>query len=59
MSHSSDIWNKIIAAADSRILMLDGAMGTMLQKQSLEEQDFRGERFADWSSPLQGNNDLP
>jgi len=58
MDHSSDIWDKITAAADSRILMLDGAMGTMLQKQSLEENDFRGERFADWPSPLQGNNDL-
>ena len=41
-----------------RILILDGAMGTMLQKQSLEEDDFRGERFADWPSPLKGNNDL-
>jgi len=38
--------------------MLDGAMGTMLQKQNLQEDDFRGERFKDWPSPLQGNNDL-
>lgn len=38
--------------------MLDGAMGTMLQKKQLEEADFRGSRFADWPSPLKGNNDL-
>ena len=41
-----------------RILVLDGAMGTMLQQYSFEESDFRGERFKDWSHPLQGNNDL-
>ena len=41
-----------------RILILDGAMGTMLQKQKLEEEDFRGQRFKDWKSPLKGNNDL-
>lgn len=42
----------------SRILVLDGAMGTMIQCHSLEEEDFRGERFKDHSSPLKGNNDL-
>ena len=52
------IWSKIEAAAEERILMLDGAMGTMLQRQQLEEADFRGTRFADWPSPLKGNNDL-
>ncbi len=52
------IWSKIEAASQSRILMLDGAMGTMLQRQQLEEDDFRGERFKDWPSPLKGNNDL-
>ncbi len=41
-----------------RILILDGAMGTMIQKHGLEEADYRGERFADWSSELKGNNDL-
>ena len=41
-----------------RILILDGAMGTMIQQYRLEEADFRGERFADWPSDLQGNNDL-
>ena len=38
--------------------MLDGPMGTMLQRQGLQEDDFRGERFANWPTPLKGNNDL-
>ncbi|HEY2773833.1 MAG TPA: methionine synthase [Candidatus Binatia bacterium] len=42
----------------SRILVLDGAMGTMIQSYGLEEKDFRGERFASWPKDLQGNNDL-
>ncbi|MCK5638837.1 MAG: homocysteine S-methyltransferase family protein, partial [Flavobacteriaceae bacterium] len=41
-----------------RILVLDGAMGTMLQQYSFTEEDFRGERFKDYKSPLKGNNDL-
>ncbi|MDH3871449.1 MAG: homocysteine S-methyltransferase family protein, partial [Gammaproteobacteria bacterium] len=41
-----------------RILFLDGAMGTMIQRHQLEEADYRGERFADWESDLKGNNDL-
>ncbi len=41
-----------------RILILDGAMGTMIQRYKLEEKDYRGERFADWPSDLKGNNDL-
>jgi 5-methyltetrahydrofolate--homocysteine methyltransferase len=41
-----------------RILILDGAMGTMIQGYKLEEQDYRGERFADYPSDLKGNNDL-
>ncbi len=41
-----------------RILILDGAMGTMIQRYKLEEADYRGERFADWPSDLKGNNDL-
>ncbi|MEH6649774.1 MAG: methionine synthase [Motiliproteus sp.] len=41
-----------------RILLLDGAMGTMIQRHSLEEADYRGERFADWPSDVKGNNDL-
>ncbi|MET0089032.1 MAG: methionine synthase [Candidatus Thiodiazotropha sp.] len=41
-----------------RILILDGAMGTMIQRHKLEEADYRGERYADWTSDLKGNNDL-
>ncbi len=41
-----------------RILILDGGMGTMIQSYRLEEDDYRGERFADWPSDLKGNNDL-
>jgi 5-methyltetrahydrofolate--homocysteine methyltransferase len=41
-----------------RIMMLDGAMGTMIQQHKLQEQDYRGERFADWAHDLKGNNDL-
>jgi 5-methyltetrahydrofolate--homocysteine methyltransferase len=43
---------------DQRILMIDGATGTMIQRHTLTEDDFRGERFADHPSPLKGNNDL-
>jgi 5-methyltetrahydrofolate--homocysteine methyltransferase len=46
------------AAVSERILVLDGAMGTMIQSYELEEADFRGERFADHPVPLAGNNDL-
>lgn len=41
-----------------RILIIDGAMGTMIQRHKLEEKDYRGERFKDWGSDLKGNNDL-
>lgn len=41
-----------------RILVLDGAMGTMIQRHKFTEEDFRGDRFKDWPSPVQGNNDL-
>ncbi|KZS39099.1 5-methyltetrahydrofolate--homocysteine methyltransferase [Aquimarina aggregata] len=43
---------------EERILVLDGAMGTMLQRHKFTEEDFRGERFKDWHVPVQGNNDL-
>ena len=46
------------AALQQRILLLDGATGTMIQRLKLEEADYRGERFADWPSDLKGNNDL-
>ncbi|MCG6868049.1 MAG: homocysteine S-methyltransferase family protein, partial [Gammaproteobacteria bacterium] len=48
----------LTAALAERILVLDGAMGTMIQRYRLEEADFRGERFADWPCDLKGNNDL-
>ena len=44
--------------AATRILVLDGAMGTMIQRLKLTEADFRGERFKDWPRDLKGNNDL-
>ena len=43
---------------DERIVVLDGAMGTMIQSYKLSEDDYRGERFAEWSHDLKGNNDL-
>ena len=48
----------IHTAIQSRILILDGAMGTMLQRYHFSEEDFRGERFKDFPHPLKGNNDL-
>ncbi|NVJ64092.1 MAG: methionine synthase [Flavobacteriaceae bacterium] len=48
----------IVAQLEKRILVLDGAMGTMIQEYKFTEEDYRGKRFADWPSPLQGNNDL-
>lgn len=44
--------------AKERILIIDGAMGTMIQRYKPEEEDYRGTRFADWAHPLKGNNDL-
>ena len=43
---------------DTRIVLLDGAMGTMIQSHELSEQQYRGEIFSDWSFDLKGNNDL-
>jgi 5-methyltetrahydrofolate--homocysteine methyltransferase len=43
---------------EQRILILDGAMGTMIQRHNLNEADYRGERFTAWPSDLKGNNDL-
>lgn len=50
--------SSIINDLKSRILVLDGAMGTIIQTYNLEEDDFRGEKFKDHKSPLKGNNDL-
>jgi 5-methyltetrahydrofolate--homocysteine methyltransferase len=46
------------AALKQRILVLDGAMGTMIQRHVLSEAQYRGERFRDWPKDLRGNNDL-
>src|SRR5688572_23259205 len=43
---------------EKRVLVIDGAMGTMIQQYKLEEKDYRGKRFADWHKDLKGNNDL-
>jgi 5-methyltetrahydrofolate--homocysteine methyltransferase len=45
-------------ALQERILVIDGAMGTMIQRHKLTEEDYRGTRFANWHSDVKGNNDL-
>ena len=50
--------DKLYKALSERILVLDGAMGTMLQRYKFTEEDYRGERFKNWEYPLKGNNDL-
>jgi 5-methyltetrahydrofolate--homocysteine methyltransferase len=47
-----------LALFKQRVVILDGAMGTMIQQHRLSEAEFRGDRFADWPSDLRGNNDL-
>src|SRR3954465_9996969 len=49
---------KLAALLSERILLLDGAMGTMIQRARLAEEDYRGARFRDWPRELRGNNDL-
>ena len=49
---------QLYKALNERILVLDGAMGTMLQRYNFTEEDYRGERFKDWEHSLKGNNDL-
>ena len=48
----------IMELLNDRILILDGAMGTMIQQRKLDEAAFRGERFKDWKKDLKGHNDL-
>ena len=43
---------------DKRVLIIDGAMGTMVQRYKLQEEDYRGDRFKDWHCDVKGNNDL-
>ena len=49
---------RMMVALSERILLLDGAMGTMIQGYGLTEEDYRGDRFREWPSDLKGNNDL-
>ncbi len=53
-----DATERLTALLTERILVMDGAMGTMIQREGLGEDDYRGERFAEWDSDLKGNNDL-
>ena len=50
--------SRLDSLLQERILILDGAMGTMIQRYKLAEKDYRGERFASWAHELKGNNDL-
>ncbi|MBD1388617.1 methionine synthase [Neiella sp. HB171785] len=58
MSHNNNRQTSLEQAFEHRILILDGGMGTMIQAYKLEEQDYRGERYADWHCDVKGNNDL-
>ncbi len=58
MGEKKNIMQKLKNILQERILVLDGAMGTMLQQYNFTEEDFRGERFKDFSTSLKGNNDL-
>ena len=55
---NSETASKLLHALQKRILMLDGAMGTMIQRHGLDEKDYHGERFAGWEVNLKGMNDL-
>ena len=56
--NSTKVSARLEALAEKRIVFLDGAMGTMIQRQNLEEEDFRGNLFSDHPMDLKGNNDL-
>ena len=53
-----DATEQLTALLAERVLVIDGAMGTMIQRYELQESDYRGERFADWPSDLKGDSDL-
>ncbi|RLA02031.1 MAG: methionine synthase, partial [Gammaproteobacteria bacterium] len=55
MSGNNSVFEQSLS---NRILFIDGAMGTMVQAYKLEEEDYRGDRFADWPTDVKGNNDL-
>ena len=54
----SNMHTKLRNEMEKRILVLDGAMGTMIQQYKLTEEDYRGDRFKDHPHPLKGDNDL-
>lgn len=54
----TDVFDRLETAASARILIMDGAMGTMIQREELTEADFRGSQYADWPSDLKGNNEI-
>jgi len=58
MKSVDNIRQLLTEAMEDRILIMDGAMGTMIQKHKLEEEDFRNQRFQDHVKSLKGNNDL-
>ncbi|NOY74303.1 MAG: methionine synthase, partial [Kiritimatiellaeota bacterium] len=58
MKNYESVKKKLFETLTRRIMVLDGAMGTMIQRRGLEESDYRGARFADHPVPLKGDNDL-
>ncbi len=58
MTADNPLFAQLSQQLEQGILILDGAMGTMIQEHKLEEADFRGERFKDWHCEVKGNNDL-
>src|SRR3954471_8014022 len=57
-ANGADVIKALREPASKRILVLDGAMGTELQRSRCSEEDFRGEGFKDWKQGVKGNNDL-
>ena len=55
---TSNLRAQLTAQLQQRILILDGGMGTMIQRCKFSEEDYRGTQYADWPSDLKGNNDL-
>ena len=58
MPHNRSATDAFTALLKQRVVIFDGAMGTMIQRHRCSEAQFRGERFKDWRSDLRGNNDL-
>lgn len=56
--HTETTYQQLLDLARKKILILDGAMGTMIQRHRLEEADYRGDRFKDYHTSVKGNNDL-